>query len=154
MHQESLAKYPLAFTAEQSRLLKVYLARLAKRTSSSQVMLADVSGRLVLSFGVLESDQSLELAAIASGSFAAGIEIYKFLGVSKKQQFDQLLYEGEPVNILTTQIDGELLLIITFLKSSKIASAQIYAEQVCTEISKLVEVAILNRQKRSELEQK
>ena len=152
MSHAPLAKYPLAFTADQTRLLKVYLERLAKRTSSTQVMLADVSGRLVLSFGTLAARQSVELAAIAAGSFAAGIEIYNFLGVSKGQQFDQLLYEGDPINILTTQIDGELLLVIVFFESAKIGSAQIYADQVCAEISKLVEVAIASRQKRRELE--
>ena len=147
MNQGTLAKYPLAFTADQTRLLKVYLERLAKRVSASHVMLADVSGRLALSFGSLQAHHSIELAAIASGSFAAGIEIYKVLGVSNEQQVSQLLYEGKPVNILTTQIDGELLLIIAFEENSKIASAQILAEQVCVEISKIVQTALLNRHK-------
>ena len=70
MSNTSLHDRPLIFDKEQTQRIDQYLLRLADRTASPLVLLADISGRLMLFRGRLSAAKSTGLAALAAGGFA------------------------------------------------------------------------------------
>ena len=71
MNPTQLHEVPLTFTASQRQQMDQVLMRLADRIAAPLVMVADVSGRLVIYRGRLSSAQSTALAALAAGAESA-----------------------------------------------------------------------------------
>lgn len=136
---------PLSFAAEQQQEIDRLLLRLADKISAPLVLVADVSGRLVLYRGRLSSSQSTALAALAAGSFAAGTEIGHFLGLRGKNSFRHQLNEGAAANLYTLGVGQELLLVIAFTGQTTLGLVRVYAEQTQRELMKIVQVASQQR---------
>lgn len=137
----TLHEVPLMFTAEQKQNMDHTLMRLADRIAAPLVMVSDVSGRLVLYRGRLSSAQSTALAALAAGSFGAGVEMGNFLGLRNANAFRQQLHEGAAANLYTLAVGQELLLIIAFTGQTTLGLVRVYAQKAQKELLLLAAVA-------------
>ena len=137
---------PLSFAAEQQQEIDRLLVRLADKISAPLVLVADISGRLVLYRGRLSSSQSTALAALAAGSFAAGSEMGNFLGLRGKHAFRHQLHEGAAANLYTLAVGQELLLVIAFTGQTTLGLVRVYAEQTQRDLMKIIVVASEQRE--------
>lgn len=119
--------------------------RLADHIASPLVMLADVSGRLILYRGRLSATQSTGLAALAAGGFAAGEEIGNFLGL-RSDSFQSQLLEGSLANLYTLKVGAELLLIIAFTGTTTLGMVRIFGQQARQELQVWANAAIKTRE--------
>lgn len=147
MNATNLHEIPLMFTAEQRQQMDHSLMNLADRIAAPLVMVSDVSGRLVLYRGRLPAAQSTALAALAAGSFGAGVEMGHFLGLRNAYAFRQQLHEGAAANLYTVAVGQELLLIITFTGQTTLGLVRVYAEKAQKELLVLAAVANEAREK-------
>jgi predicted regulator of Ras-like GTPase activity (Roadblock/LC7/MglB family) len=145
MTQTKLHARPLTFDTEQQQQIDHCLLRLSDQTGSPLVMVADVSGRLVLYRGRLSSTQSSGLAALAAGGFAAGQEIGHFLGL--RNSFQHQLLEGEQANLYILAIGPELLLIVAFTQKTMLGMVRLFSQQAQQELLALVQEAAIEREK-------
>jgi predicted regulator of Ras-like GTPase activity (Roadblock/LC7/MglB family) len=141
----TLNDQPLLFNLQQRQQIDRCLLRLADQAASPLVMLADISGQLVLYRGRLPATQSAGLAALAAASFAANIEIGNFLGLPNN--FKQQLLEGEIANLYTMTVGAELLLIIAFTQQTMLGLVRLLAQQAQHELLVLVRAAEKARRK-------
>jgi hypothetical protein len=136
---------PLVFNEVQLEQIDRLLFRLADRTSSPLVLLADVSGRLVLYRGRLPESQSVGLAALAAGSFAATVEIGSFLGLKESHAFRRQLHEGPLASLYTLGVGAELILVIAFTSQTTLGYVRLFVQRTQQELLEIVEEAIAFR---------
>lgn len=136
---------PLTFTISQQKRIDRHLLHLADQVAAPLVMLADISGQLVLYRGRLPSRQSTGLAALAAASFAANLEIGKFLGLQRN--FECQLLEGKIASLYTLTVGQELLLIIAFTNQTTLGIVRLFARQTQHELLPIVQEAETARQK-------
>lgn len=144
MSSQTLHARPLFFDAEQTRRIDRRLLHLADRTASPLVMLADISGRLILYRGRVTAAQCTGLAALAAGSFAAAREIGTFLGL--RDSFQQQLIEGKLANLYLVAVGAELLLVVAFSQQSMLGMVRIYTQQTHRELQEIIQAAIIARE--------
>lgn len=135
---------PLQFDAEQTRQIDRCLLHLADHAASPLVMLADISGRLVLYRGRVTTAQCTGLAALAAGSFAAAREIGTFLGL--RESFQQQLLEGRLANLYLLTVGTELLLVVAFTQQAMLGMVRLYAQDAQRELLALAQAAIIARE--------
>ncbi len=151
MTQTNLHDRPLTFDAKQQQQMDRCLLQLSDQTGSPLVMVADVSGRLVLYRGRLPAMQSTGLAALAAGSFAAGQEIGHFLGL--QNSFQQQLLEGDQANLYTLAVGPELLLIVAFTRKTMLGIVRLLSQQAQQELLALAQEAAIERERAAQTEQ-
>lgn len=134
-----LDNQPLIFDDQQRQKIDRALLRLADQAGSPLVMLADISGQLVLYRGRLPATQSAGLAALAAASFAANIEIGNFLGLPNN--FKQQLLEGDLANLYTMKVGEELLLIVAFTQHTMLGLVRLLAQQTREDLLVLARAA-------------
>ena len=144
MSQTALPDQLLNFTPEQKEQIDQSLLRLAKKLKAPLVMIADISGQLLMYQGKLSADHSAGLSALAAGGFAAGMEIGNYLGLRDQNQFRQQLLEGKAVNLYTVRVGTELLLITAFTRQTNLGLVRIFAERAQQEILTIAQAASSN----------
>ena len=102
---------PLVFDQQQTHEIDHCLLRLADRIAAPLVMLADVSGRLIVYRGRLSSAQSTGLAALSLA------------------------------NLYLLTVGPELLLIVAFTRQTTLGMVRLFAQQAQQELLILVEAA-------------
>ena len=132
MTQAKLHDRPLVFDQQQTHQIDRCLLRLADHIAAPLVMLADISGRLIIYRGRLSATQSTGLAALAAGSIAAGDEIGNFLGL--RNNFQSQLLEGSLANLYSVKVGPELLLIVAFTSKTTLGMVRIFAQQTRQEL--------------------
>lgn len=147
MSNATLHNNPLVFNAEQMQEIDRILLWLADQIGAPLVMVTDVSGRLLLYRGRLSSSQSSGLAALAAGSFAAGIEIGNFLGLQEDKGFHHQLLEGRLANLYTLTIGNDLLLVIAFTEKATLGMVRLFSQQAQTNLLTLATAANIAREK-------
>ncbi len=145
MEEVKLHSRPLQFDGPQRQQIDRCLLHLADQIGSPLVMLADVSGRLVLYRGRLSSSQSTGLAALAAGGFAAGKEIGHFLGL--RNSFQHQLLEGDLANLYILAVGPELLLIVAFTKQTMLGMVRLFSQQAQHELLEVARVAAIERER-------
>ncbi|HRQ41670.1 MAG TPA: roadblock/LC7 domain-containing protein [Chloroflexota bacterium] len=145
MEEGKLHSHPLQFDGGQRQQIDRCLLHLADQIGSPLVMLADVSGRLVLYRGRLSSSQSTGLAALAAGGFAAGKEIGHFLGL--RNSFQHQLLEGDLANLYILAVGPELLLIVAFTKQTMLGMVRLFSQQAQHELLDVAREASIEREK-------
>ncbi len=141
MTDMSIHSQPLLFTQAQQQELDNCLMRLADRIAAPLVMVTDISGRLILYRGRLSAAKSTALAALAAGSFGAGVEMGNFLGLRDENAFHQQLHEGKAANLFTVAIEDELLLVIVYTQRTTLGLVRVYSQTAQEEILELVQTA-------------
>ncbi|MCA9959620.1 MAG: roadblock/LC7 domain-containing protein [Anaerolineales bacterium] len=127
MAKTPLHDLPLFFDKEQMQQIDRHLLRLADRTGAPLVMLADISGRLILYRGRLSSVKSTGLAALAAGGFAAALEIGSFLGLHNN--FQHQLLEGPLANLYIVQVGPELLLLTAYTHNTTFGMVRLFVKE-------------------------
>ncbi len=145
MTQTRLHDRPLTFDTEQQQQIDRCLLHLSDQTGSPLVMVADVSGRLVLYRGRLSTNQSTGLAALAAGGFAATQEIGHFLGL--RNSFQHQLLEGDQANLYILTVGPELLLIVAFTRKTMLGMVRLFSQQAQQELLALANEAAVEREK-------
>lgn len=141
MPQKQMYNQPIRFNKTQRQEIDNTLMRLADRTAAPLVMIADISGQLMLYRGRLPAAQSTALAALAAGSFGAGVEMGNFLGLRGKNAFHYQLHEGAAANLYTIAVGDELLLIIAYTPQTTLGLVRIYAQNAQKELLRQVRAA-------------
>lgn len=144
MTNTKLHNHPLIFDKDQTQQIDQYLLRLADRTSAPLIMLADISGRLILYRGRLPSEKSVGLAALAAGSFAAALEIGSFLGLN--DNFKHQLLEGSLANLYIIEVGSELLLIIAYTRNTTFGMVRLFAKEAQKKLLIVAEAAAKARE--------
>ena len=124
----NLHNKPLVFEQRHLVLIDRCLMRLADHIAAPLVMLADISGRLIIYRGRLSATQSTGLAALAAGGFAAGEEIGNFLGL-RSDSFQSQLLEGSLANLYIMKVGPELILIIAYTNKTTLGMVRVFAQQ-------------------------
>lgn len=145
----TLHKLPLTFTQEQKKEMDRYLLRLADQIAAPLVMLADISGRLIVYRGRLSASKGMGLAALAGGSFAAGSEIGRFLGLP--EAFNQQLLEGKFANLYISSLSEDLLLVVAFTKKTTLGMVRLFTQQAQEDLRELIEAAKFAREEQMRL---
>ena len=145
MDTTPLHDLPLSFNEIQRQQINNCLLRLADQIGAPLVMLADVSGRLILYRGRLPAEKSAGLAALASAGFAAAQEIARFLGL--KKGFHHQLLEGKQADLYIMDVGPELLLIMVYTRRTTLGMARLFGQQAQTELLQLAQAAAKERDK-------
>jgi predicted regulator of Ras-like GTPase activity (Roadblock/LC7/MglB family) len=146
MGNTTLHNSPLVFDSEQMQEINRILLWLADQIGAPLVMVTDVSGRLLLYRGRLSSSQSSGLAALAAGSFAAGVEIGNFLGLQEDNGFNHQLLEGRLANLYTLTIGNDLLLVIAFTEKATLGMVRLFSQQAQANLLELANAAHITRE--------
>ena len=149
MNQDNkLHAQPLIFSNEQLRHIDHILLQLSDQIAAPLVMLADISGRLIIYRGRLSVQQGAGLAVLAAGSFAANNEIGAFLGL--REGFEQQLLEGRLADLYIVGVGKELLLIVAFTKQSVLGMVRVFTQQTQQSLLFIAEAAVRERQAQTE----
>lgn len=148
MKSAKLHDKPLVFSETQLHQIDKCLLRLADHIAAPMVMLADVSGQLILYRGRLSAKQSTGLAALAAGSLAAGAEIGRFLGL--RDSFQHQLLEGSLASLYILKVGVELLLIVAFTQQTTLGMVRLFTQQAHQELLLLVAAAVKARAENGE----
>ena len=146
MSSTTLHNSPLVFDSTQMQEIDHILLWLADQIGAPLVMVTDVSGRLLIYRGRLSSSQSSGLAALAAGSFAAGVEIGNFLGLQENKGFQHQLLEGRLANLYTLTVGDDLLLVIAFTDKTTLGMVRLFSQQAQGELLKLADAANIARE--------
>lgn len=145
--EKTTHKQPLFFTPHQTQQLDKILMELADRIASPLVLIADITGQLVLYRGRLSTSQCTALAALAVGSFSASVEIGHFLGLRNTHAFRQQLLEGAVANLYTLAVEEELVLVVAFTRQTTLGLVRVYTQQTRNELSHIIKEAVSEREK-------
>ncbi len=80
-------------------------------SGAEHVVLADLSGNLILQCGALEMDDIFSLAAVSAANFAATAEIARLIG---EQDFTLLFHKGGKRNVHFSRLARDYLIITLF----------------------------------------
>ena len=100
------------------------LFSLAKETASPLVLLTDLNGEILSSYGREKMVQSSSLPILVCSSFAASLEVFNHDGRQSSEP-SYLLLEGEEMGIYITFVREPLLLSILFPPTTTIGQLQI-----------------------------
>jgi predicted regulator of Ras-like GTPase activity (Roadblock/LC7/MglB family) len=112
------------------------MERLLDRSRAVCVLLADISGQLLVERGKDPDVDTTALAAVTAGNMAATAEIAKQMGESAP--FSYLFHEGVRRNIYISAVGETFLLVIIFDEMSQIGLVRIFARLA---VNELLEVA-------------
>ena len=80
-------------------------------SGAEHVVLADLSGNLIMECGSLEMDDVFSLAAVSAANFAATAEIARLIG---EQDFSLLYHKGGKRNVHFSRLANDYLIITLF----------------------------------------
>lgn len=80
-------------------------------SGAEHVLLADLSGNLIMECGSLQMDDVFSLAAVSAANFAATAEIAKLIG---EQDFALLYHKGGKRNVHFSRLAKDYLIITLF----------------------------------------
>ncbi|MFH0880352.1 MAG: roadblock/LC7 domain-containing protein [Lentisphaerota bacterium] len=102
-------------TEEASRQLDQILTELLERVEAEAVFLCDRGGNIIASHAISSYAHQENIAALASGSFFATLEMARLIG---EDEFKYLLHQGEKNSIYMESAPGDMLLLVVFSKDS------------------------------------
>ncbi len=102
------------------------LSALAQKCDAFGVLVITKDGKLIEAVGALEKVNTVALAALIAGMFAATKEVARLVG---EKHFSILLQQGEQRHIHITLIGADVMLIILFEDYHKIGIIRNYSRQ-------------------------
>jgi predicted regulator of Ras-like GTPase activity (Roadblock/LC7/MglB family) len=113
----------LVINDEQMKLIDGVLSKLRHVTDSHFVALISTSGQpITVSPPDVESD-TLSLAALAAGSFAATRQLAEVL---REREFTLLFHEGKESNLHVIQVTDQILMLLTFGHETQVGLVRLY----------------------------
>jgi len=113
----------LVINDEQMQMIDSILNKLQRVTASKFVALVSTSGQPITTAPPHTDADTLSLAALAAGSFAATRQLAEVL---KEREFSLLFHEGRESNLHVMQVTEQILLLITFGHDTQVGRVRLY----------------------------
>ena len=116
----------LVINDEQMQMIDGVLSKLQRVTGSNFVALVSTSGQPITTIPPDVQSDTLSLAALAAGSFAATRQLAQVL---KEREFTLLFHEGRESNLHVMQVTDQILLLITFGHDTQVGRVRLYTSR-------------------------
>ena len=120
------------------RVLDTALAELLQKGDSALAMVIDKGGPIIHQRGDSTTFDTVTIAALAAGSFAATQAIADRLG---ETGFSAIYQQGEHLSLLFTNIDDNTVLVVIFKAELSAGAVKYYAAETVRKISRQFERA-------------
>ena len=128
----------LVISDEQMKVIDGVLSKLQHVTGSHFVALISTSGQpITVSPPDVQSD-TLSLAALAAGSFAATRQLAEVL---KEREFTLLFHEGKESNLHVIQVTDQILMLLTFGHDTQVGLVRLYTTRALEVLKPIFEYA-------------
>ena len=128
----------LVISDEQMKVIDGVLSKLQHVTGSHFVALISTSGQpITVSPPDVQSD-TLSLAALAAGSFAATRQLAEVL---KEREFTLLFHEGKESNLHVIQVTDQILMLLTFGHDTQVGLVRLYTTRALEVLKPIFEHA-------------
>lgn len=117
---------------EDISVLERALDQLIRSTESSTALVIDKGGFLISQRGDTASVDTVSLAALAAGSFAATQTI---AGIVNEPNFSSMYQQGELFSLLVSNIDEYCLLAVVFRAGLSVGAVKYYAASTTKQIA-------------------
>ncbi len=128
----------LVISDEQMRLVDSILAKLQRVSGSTFVALVSTSGQPITTSPPETHSDTLSLAALAAGSFAATRQLAQALN---EREFTLLFHEGQESNLHVVQVTDQVLLLVTFGKGTQVGRVRLYTSRALAVLKPVFEGA-------------
>ncbi len=128
----------LVINDEQMQMIDVVLNKLQRVAGSNFVALVSTSGQPITSAPADSDADTLSLAALAAGSFAATRQLAEVL---KEREFTLLFHEGRESNLHVMQVTDQILLLITFGHQTQVGRVRLYTSRALEVLKPIFEDA-------------
>lgn len=131
----------LLIDEHQMALIDKVLVRLRCLTRAQLVALISASGQPI-GFAPTDAEtDTVSLAALAAGSFAATRQLAELL---KEREFTLLFHEGKESNLHVMQVTEDVLLLITFGRDVQIGRMRLFTQRAVEVLKPILESADLS----------
>jgi predicted regulator of Ras-like GTPase activity (Roadblock/LC7/MglB family) len=113
----------LDFSDRQLEEISSLLSHMRWETEACCVLLADITGQLVESQGMVGRINTEVLSALAAGELSATKEMARLVG--EEPRFKLLVHEGAHQSVYLSDVDGELILITVFNNTTPIGMVRL-----------------------------
>ena len=113
-----------ALTEEASKHINKVMSELLEQVEAEAVFFCDRGGNIIARQSANVYPHEENIAALASGSFFATLEMARLLGESK---FRRLIHQGEKTSIYMEGMKGDMILIVVFTRDSNPGLVKLYA---------------------------
>lgn len=128
----------LVINDEQMQMIDGVLNKLQRVTASKFVALISTSGQPITTSPPHVDADTLSLAALAAGSFAATRQLAEVL---KEREFSLLFHEGKESNLHVMQVTERILLLITFGHDTQVGRVRLYTGRAVEVLKPVFEAA-------------
>lgn len=111
------------------------LDHLMQKARTDCVLLADISGQLIATQGIMEEGEPTTVAALAAGDVAAMGELSKRIG--EEDPHGSFFHEGETKSIYLHNIVGSFILIVIFRTETPIGLVRLFAKRAAEQLEPL-----------------
>lgn len=122
----------------QMQLIDGVLNKLQRVTGSNFVALVTTSGQPITTAPPHADADTLSLAALAAGSFAATRQLAQVL---REREFSLLFHEGRESNLHVMQVTEQILLLITFGRETQVGRVRLYTGRAVEVLKPVFEAA-------------
>lgn len=126
----------LVISDEQMKLIDGVLSKLQNVTGSHFVALVSTSGQPITVSPADAQSDTLSLAALAAGSFAATRQLAEVL---KEREFTLLFHEGKESNLHVIQVNDEILMLLTFGHETQVGLVRLYTNRALAVLKPIFE---------------
>jgi predicted regulator of Ras-like GTPase activity (Roadblock/LC7/MglB family) len=116
----------LVISNRQMRLVDDILDKLRQVSGSRFIALVSTSGQPITTSAVEGHPDTLTLASLAAGSFAATQQLAEVLN---EREFTLLFHEGRESNLHVAQVTDQVLLVITFGRETQVGKVRLYTNR-------------------------
>jgi predicted regulator of Ras-like GTPase activity (Roadblock/LC7/MglB family) len=116
----------LVINDEQMQMIDGVLSKLQRVCGSNFCALVSTSGQPITTTPTDVDADTLSLAALAAGSFAATRQLAEVLN---EREFTLLFHEGKESNLHVMQVTDQILLLLTFGHDTQVGRVRLYTNR-------------------------
>lgn len=128
----------LIISDERMRLIEGVLAMLRETSGSTLVALVSTSGQPITTYPPDAQSDTVSLAALAAGSFAASRQLAEALGES---DFTLLSHEGKECSLQVVEVSDQVLLLVTFGRATQLSWVRLCINEALELLKSVLEPA-------------
>jgi predicted regulator of Ras-like GTPase activity (Roadblock/LC7/MglB family) len=120
---------PVAFSESQMEEIEACTDELVLNTGAQEVLLADITGRLISARGRVGERETMAtgVAALSAGGYAATVEMARYFEI--ETEFRQITYEGGHHSIYSSNVGNALIITVVFDCSVKLGIVRAFTNQ-------------------------
>jgi len=134
---------PVAFSESQMKEIEACIDELGRNTGAQEILLADMTGRLILAKGRLGNRETTAtgVAVLSAGGYAATVEMARYFEI--ETEFGQITYEGEYHSIYSSKVGKALIITVVFDHSVKLGIVRAFTNQAAQCLQDIVNRALV-----------